>query len=67
MRREVHAILEGIVMQAAQRVRITVQLIRASDDQHLWSDKQESGLRDVLVLQNKVARGVTRGPSEVGA
>lgn len=54
----VGAILEGTVLQAAGRVRITAQLIRASDDQHLWSERYESDLGDVLSLQSKVARAV---------
>ena len=54
----VDAILEGTVAQSGRKVRITAQLIRASDDRHLWSEKYESELGDVLALQNKVARAV---------
>jgi tetratricopeptide (TPR) repeat protein len=41
-------------------VRITAQLIRASDDRHLWSERYEADLSDVLAIQNKVARAVAR-------
>ena len=56
----VDAILEGTVARAGQRVRITTQLIRAGDDRHLWSERYETDLSDVLAIQNKVARAVAR-------
>jgi len=43
----VDAILEGTVVQSGQRVRITAQLIRASDDRHLLSDQYERDLVDI--------------------
>jgi len=39
-------------------VRITAQLIRAQDDRHLWSEKYERDLSDVLAMQSEVARAV---------
>jgi TolB-like protein/DNA-binding winged helix-turn-helix (wHTH) protein len=54
----VDAILEGTVTRAGHQVRITVQLIRASDDRHLWSEKYERNLADILSLQGEVAREV---------
>jgi tetratricopeptide (TPR) repeat protein len=39
-------------------VRITVQLIRAAADEHLWAEKYEGDMRDSLALQNKVARTI---------
>jgi TolB-like protein/DNA-binding winged helix-turn-helix (wHTH) protein len=54
----VDAILEGTVAQSGQRVRITAQLIRAHDDRHLWSEKYERDLTDVLAVQSEVARAV---------
>jgi TolB-like protein len=56
----VDAILEGTVVQAGRRVRITAKLIRANDDRHLWSGKYERDLADVLALQSEVARTVAR-------
>jgi TolB-like protein/DNA-binding winged helix-turn-helix (wHTH) protein/Flp pilus assembly protein TadD len=58
--RELHvdAILEGTVAQSGQRVRITAQLIRASDDRHLLSEQYERELTDILALQNEVARAI---------
>jgi TolB-like protein/DNA-binding winged helix-turn-helix (wHTH) protein/thioredoxin-like negative regulator of GroEL len=54
----VDAVVEGTVMNAGGRVRITAQLIDARADKHLWSDTYEGDLQDTLTLQNKVARAI---------
>jgi TolB-like protein/DNA-binding winged helix-turn-helix (wHTH) protein/Flp pilus assembly protein TadD len=54
----VEAVVEGTVLQSADRVRITAQLIDASSDRHLWSQSYEGDLRDSLALQSKVARAI---------
>jgi TolB-like protein/DNA-binding winged helix-turn-helix (wHTH) protein/Tfp pilus assembly protein PilF len=54
----VDAIVEGTVMRSADKVRITAQLIDARSDQHLWADSYERDLRDVLSLQDEVARRI---------
>ncbi len=54
----VDAILEGTVLQSGHKVRITAQLIRASDDRHLWYEKYERDLTDILALQGEVARSI---------
>jgi len=56
---QVDGILEGSVRRAGDRVRITAQLVRAANDQHLWAKGYERDLRDVLSLQSDVARAVT--------
>lgn len=58
--RELHvdAVVEGTVLRSGDRVRITAQLIRAADDRHLWADRFERELRDVLSLQADLARAV---------
>jgi Tfp pilus assembly protein PilF len=40
-------------------VRITAQLIQASDGSHLWSDTYDGDLRDVFQLQENIARAIT--------
>ena len=55
---KVDAIVEGTVVQSGQRVRITAQLIRASDDRHLLSEQYERELVDILALQGEVARAI---------
>lgn len=54
----VDAIVEGTVMYSGQKVRITAQLIRARDEGHLWSEKYERDLGDVLKLQGEVAQAI---------
>src|SRR6516162_531176 len=54
----VRYILEGSVRRAGGRVRITAQLIDASDRTHLWADRFEGSLEDVFDLQDKVASTV---------
>jgi TolB-like protein/Flp pilus assembly protein TadD len=56
----VDALVEGSVERAGNRVRITAQLIRAANDQHLWADAYDRELRDVLRLQDEVARSIAR-------
>jgi TolB-like protein/tetratricopeptide (TPR) repeat protein len=53
-------VLEGSVRRAEERVRITAQLIRVSDESHLWAESYERGLHDVLAVQAEVARAVAR-------
>jgi len=54
----VEAIVEGTVLRSADRVEIRVQLIRAANDQHLWSETYDDDLRDVLSLQSRIARAI---------
>jgi TolB-like protein/class 3 adenylate cyclase/Tfp pilus assembly protein PilF len=51
----VDGIIEGTVMRAGGRVRITVQLIDARDDRNIWADRYDRDLSDVLGLQSDVA------------
>ena len=54
----VDALVEGSVMRAGDRVRITAQLIHAATDQHLWAKSYERDVSDVLALQSEVARAI---------
>ncbi|HYM10215.1 MAG TPA: protein kinase [Bryobacterales bacterium] len=54
----VDGIVEGSVLRSGDRVRITAQLIQAKADRHLWAESYERDLRDVLALQNEVARTI---------
>ncbi len=53
-------IMEGSVRRDADRVRITSQLVRASDQTHLWAENYDRDLRDVLALQSDVAQSIAR-------
>ncbi len=55
---DVHAVLEGSVQRSGNQVRITVQLIEAMSDRHLWSDSYDGEMDKVLTLQSKVAADV---------
>ncbi len=57
---KVDAVVEGSVMRVGDRVRITVQLIHGPTDQHLWADSYERQLRDVLAMQDEVARAIAQ-------
>ena len=54
----VGALVEGTVMRVGDRVRITAQLIDARRDEHLWAERYERDLSDILALQNQVARAI---------
>ena len=54
----VDAILEGSVLHAEGDVRITVQLIRASTDEHLWAESYTDKLENIMMLQSRIARAV---------
>jgi serine/threonine protein kinase/tetratricopeptide (TPR) repeat protein len=54
----VDAVVEGSVQHAGDKVGITVQLIHAPTDRHLWANSYERDLRDVLALEREVARAI---------
>ncbi len=54
----VDALVEGSVLKAGDRVRITAQLIHGASDEHLWSNDYEGDLTDILSLQKTVARAI---------
>jgi eukaryotic-like serine/threonine-protein kinase len=54
----VDVVVEGAVLKAGGRVRITAQLIQATTDQGLWANSYERDLKDVLSLQDEVSRAI---------
>jgi len=56
----VDALIEGSVLRAGQRLRITIQLIHAATDEHLWAEGYERDLCDILSLQSEVAGAVAQ-------
>jgi adenylate cyclase len=54
----VRYVLEGSVRKAADRVRITAQLIDAGSGAHLWADRFDGTLEDIFDLHDRVAREV---------
>jgi len=56
----VDALVEGSVIRQGSRIRVHAQLIRASTDEHLWSDEYDGELGDVLALESEVAQSIAR-------
>jgi TolB-like protein len=54
----VRYVLEGSVRKAANRVRLTGQLVDAITGQHLWADRFEGVLGDIFELQDNLAESV---------
>jgi eukaryotic-like serine/threonine-protein kinase len=51
-------ILEGSVRKAGTRIRVTAQLITASDGSHLWSERYDRELADVFAVQDEIAAAI---------
>src|SRR5437588_12319393 len=51
-------ILEGQVQRSGEQVRITVQLINASTDSHLWAETYDRQLSDVFAVESEVAQRI---------
>jgi TolB-like protein/Flp pilus assembly protein TadD len=56
----VASILEGSVRRIGNNVRITVQLIDAKTDTHLWSQVYDRDLTDVFEIQSEIAQTIAR-------
>ena len=54
----VRAVLEGSVRKSGNKLRISVQLIDAANQEHLWSEEYDRELTDVFVIQGNVAQRV---------
>ena len=66
----VRSVLEGSIRRAGNRVKITAQLIDATNGAHLWADRYDRDLTDIFAVQDDVTRQivhalkVTLSPSE---
>jgi TolB-like protein/Tfp pilus assembly protein PilF len=56
----VDGVIEGSVLRAEGRVRISAQLLHAPTDTHLWADSYDRDVRDLLALQAEVASAIVR-------
>ncbi|MEO6080488.1 MAG: TIR domain-containing protein [Steroidobacteraceae bacterium] len=52
-------ILEGSVRRAGNRIRVTAQLITASDGSHLWSERYDRELADVFAVQDEISAAIS--------
>jgi len=54
----VDALLEGAVARSGDRVKVTVHLAQASPERQLWAQQYDRGSRDVLSIEDEIARAV---------
>ena len=54
----VRYVLEGSVLKADNQVRITAQLIDATTGYHLWSERYDRPLQNILTLQDEIAQKI---------
>ena len=54
----VQYVVEGSVRKAGNRVRITVQLIDAETDRHLWAERYDRELADIFAIQDEVTPSI---------
>ena len=54
----VQYVVEGSVRKVGQRVRITVQLIDALTDHHLWAERYDRDLEDIFAIQDEVTTAI---------
>jgi TolB-like protein/Tfp pilus assembly protein PilF len=55
---KVKAVVEGTVLRSGDRIRITANLVQASPERHLWAESFEFNHRDILAVQERVAREI---------
>lgn len=54
----VNYVLEGSVRKAGNRVRVTVQLIDAETDRHVWAERYDREIEDVFAIQDEMTRAI---------
>jgi adenylate cyclase len=54
----VEYILEGSVRKAGDRIRVTVQLIDAETDRHVWAERYDRNLEDIFAIQDEMTRAI---------
>jgi adenylate cyclase len=54
----VHFVVEGSIRKAGNRVRVTVQLIDAKHDVHVWAERYDRKIEDIFDVQDEVVRTI---------
>jgi adenylate cyclase len=54
----VQYVIEGSVRKAGDRVRVTVQLIDAESDRHLWAERYDRRIEDIFAIQDEITRAI---------
>lgn len=60
----VEAIVEGAAARSGNRVTVTIQLIDATQDRHLWAQRYDRSVGDVLMMEGELSQQIA---SQVGA
>jgi TolB-like protein/Flp pilus assembly protein TadD len=55
---KVSTVLEGSVRKSGNRLRITAQLINAADGYHLWSERYDTEMQDILDVQDEITLAI---------
>jgi TolB-like protein/Tfp pilus assembly protein PilF len=53
-------ILEGSVQKSGGKVRVTVQLIRAATDSHIWAETFDRNLTDIFAVESEIAENIAK-------
>jgi adenylate cyclase len=54
----VHYVVEGSVRKAGDRVRVTVQLIDAAADRHIWAERYDRRIEDIFAIQDEITQAI---------
>jgi serine/threonine protein kinase/Tfp pilus assembly protein PilF len=57
-RLQVATVLEGSVRKAGKRLRLTAQLVNATDNSQLWAERYDRELEDVFEIQDEIAQSI---------
>jgi adenylate cyclase len=55
---KVGTVVEGSIRKAGNKIRVTVQLINAGSEEHLWSERYDKDLDDIFAVQTEIASKV---------
>jgi TolB-like protein len=53
-------VLEGSVRRSGNKVRVTVQLIKTSNDEHIWAENYDRDLDDIFSIQTEIAKSIAQ-------
>jgi adenylate cyclase len=54
----VHYVVEGSIRKAGKRVRVTVQLIEAATENHIWAERYDRELTDIFEIQDELTQAI---------
>jgi DNA-binding winged helix-turn-helix (wHTH) protein/TolB-like protein/tetratricopeptide (TPR) repeat protein len=57
---QVDAVIDGSIQRSADRIRLTLQMLRVSDGKHLWTGKFDQKLTDLFSMEDQIAAEVAR-------